>query len=297
MAGNDRLNKRKRGVTNYVVLHKKGFSSTKIGRVKKVVGSKWVASSAPSSPSSVKLKKPKKKQKSKHMDAFLKEVAQGLEELNNANVGHVGVKGKQSGSRGVVNSSSQDNTDAQKGSETGIEKDTCQDLFVDLDSMVSGMSREERLRTLRADIAALEAQLVEEEEDEEMKLLLDKQKKLQQLVAKKKKAQSKTNSDIDCLKNRNENSDDDVFVNNFEEVTKNKLPSLNQIQNLLYVPEKKSRSKRLRIPRPKSSHRRQQSSSSSESFTSALDTEFSDVDSDNNASEERKVGDIPVACM
>ena len=149
---------------------------------------------------------------------------------------------------------------------------------------LKGLSAAEKKRILQQKIEEMEAeaQVQEEEEDDELQELLKKHEQLRSRLSTRSSKNSKS-------KHKNKVDNEDLPVHeqiNIEELTKSKMPSVSDIQNLLHISEKKTKTKSKcsgKNKRRKGGHKKTQESSesSSDSETSvSSDSESSSSDSE-----------------
>ena len=175
-------------------------------------------------------------------------------------------------------------------SDASIVSDSSDDLVVFKDthnniaSIVADSVNMDSKAKLREEIAQLEA-LLHEEEDEELQLLKKKKETLQKVLNKKLGATGHSKK----LSKDRIHVEDNVFVNKFDELTKGKLPSLSQIQNVLNVTEKKGAKvkKQRKVKRTK---KRVETTSSSSSSDSSSDVTSDEGDSDDEATPKKRKG-------
>ena len=134
--------------------------------------------------------------------------------------------------------------------------------FADMSSIdLEGLSREEKIKKLKASIASLEEESKKQEEDRELQQLLNKHEELT-----RKLSQSSNSKNSKPMLSEHET---ELKVN---EITKSVLPSITGIQNLLHVSEKRTKAKKDK-KRKKRSHKFRWDRDSSDEDSSEVTSE------------------------
>ena len=164
-------------------------------------------------------------------------------------------------------------------------------------------------KAIKDDIARMECELREQQEDQELRDLRKKQEQLRQKLSKSSSAREgeesvererektskrrtvnkkKVKEGFDDKK-QGDNKSVDALTKDFDEVVKEGLPSLSQIQDMLFdVAEKTSKHKKPRKTKKRRSHRKRQESSLESTPESSTSSETSTALESESSDEEEK---------
>ena len=302
---------------NYAALHKRGFASVKANKTKRLITKKKVVS-APSSPT-IQLNI----NEHDNVDSTLLEA---IKQLNKQNK----LKGKLKQNKKIIKQKKKDKHDksgeGQIGEGAGNSKDNSgvtdkgdqpehiplyelepssdDSLLTDIvvvnsmDKAWKRLTLQEKKKLLQEEIANMEDEL--EDEDEELKELLKRKDELEKRKAGGEKGKAGTSSKTgkkgkSSDKTRNKSSAMiQSQAEDFERELKSKLPSIEHIEQLLHVSDKKIKSRKSRKLKKKSSRRNKRKRSSSsdssdyETSTSDSENESDSTGEDSSSEDDRK---------
>ena len=292
--------KRNKSRPNYAMLNRKGFSSVKINRTKKVTLRDLDTISLPNTPKVSKQKKTVKVKVNNTQDSV-----NATDDAMHLNLEKISVNALH---ENTINDKDLNRVLLQFANSN------------DMDDL-KGMSLEEKKRFLRQKNAEMEAVLEEQEsEDDELRQLLEQQEQLQRKLSNsdltpgnKKKTKGMKGSKVDNAQNRTNmckkvnkevgkeyisdtESGEVKIIKSRKKGQDECLPDLNRIKDILHVVDKKTKRKKDKKTRKgRRKHRRRHysssdssSSDSSESESASSDSETEDTDSEEDRKKKKR---------